>query len=367
MSIHFEPERWERVRDVYAQFWAGELARPLIAITLTGYPPDREEPPVPDHSFEAFYGPEVSVEQIVDRWDYELSRQRFAGDAFPTARPNFGPEVLAAFLGATPVNGAETVWCQPPEEQGLADLHFEFRTDTYFYQRITALLKAAMERWEGQVLLGLTDLGGTVDTISTFRPAGKLPLDLYDHPEEVKRLTWELHDLWWRYFEDLNGLVQAPQRGYTCWTPLYSAGPYYMLQCDFAYMLSPRMYEEFVLPELTASCRRLEQAFYHLDGIGALPQLDLLLSIPELHGIQWVPGEGKPDVSHWPHVYRRIREAGKLIQVFTSQADAGLGIIDLLAEQLGDLRGVAILGQVDRREEDQVAEVLARYGVDELR
>ena len=55
-------------------------------------------------------------------------------------------------------------------------------------------------------------------------------------------------------------------------------------------------------PELAASCRRLKNAFYHLDGLGQLPHLKSLLSIPELKGIQWVPGDGQPDVTEWPAV-----------------------------------------------------------------
>jgi hypothetical protein len=38
----------------------------------------------------------------------------------------------------------------------------------------------------------------------------------------------------------------------------------------------------------------LPRTFYHLDGIGQLHHLDLVLSIAELDGVQWVPGDGKP-------------------------------------------------------------------------
>ncbi|MGB9777757.1 MAG: alpha/beta hydrolase, partial [Anaerolineae bacterium] len=44
----------------------------------------------------------------------------------------------------------------------------------------------------------------------------------------------------------------------------------------------------------------------------------LLLSLPRLRGIQWVPGYGKPGPEHWLPVLRRIRESGKLCQVTVS-------------------------------------------------
>jgi len=41
----------------------------------------------------------------------------------------------------------------------------------------------------------MTDLGGNLDILSTFRPGTDLLLDLYDHPEDVKRLTGEAHTM----------------------------------------------------------------------------------------------------------------------------------------------------------------------------
>ena len=67
-----------------------------------------------------------------------------------------------------------------------------------------------------------------------------------------------------------------------------------MLQSDFSYMISPRMFERLILPDLTACCEALEYAFYHLDGKGEIKHLDMLLSIERLRGIQWIPGDGAP-------------------------------------------------------------------------
>jgi hypothetical protein len=55
-------------------------------------------------------------------------------------------------------------------------------------------------------------------------------------------------------------------------------------------MISPQMFERFVLPDLLACCEFLDYAFYHLDGKGQLPHLNMLLALERLRGIQWVPG-----------------------------------------------------------------------------
>jgi 5-methyltetrahydrofolate--homocysteine methyltransferase len=95
-----------------------------------------------------------------------------------------------------------------------------------------------------------------------------------------------------------------------------------MLQSDFSYMISPDMFKEFVLPDLKACCDHLDYAFYHLDGVGELPHLGHLLSIPNLHGIQWVSGAGKPEAADWPEVLDRIRSAGKLVQLYATPEGA---------------------------------------------
>ena len=58
------------------------------------------------------------------------------------------------------------------------------------------------------------------------------------------------------------------------------------------------MFERFLLPDLTACCEVIDDPFYHLDGKGALPHLDMLLSLEKLKGVQWVPGDGQPPAAN---------------------------------------------------------------------
>jgi len=47
-----------------------------------------------------------------------------------------------------------------------------------------------------------------------------------------------------------------------------------------------------------------------------------LLSIPDLHGIQWIPGAGNPPPEEWPDLLRRIRDASKLCQLYVTPEGA---------------------------------------------
>lgn len=366
MPVDFSADRWAIVKENYRKWWAHELRRPLIQLTFVGYEPVRPKPDIPFHHFASFYGLSVPVEKVVDWWEYNLETVRFSTDAFPHVIPYFGPGVAAAFMGAELVNGigAGTTWFHPPGDKAPAELSLRHDPNGPWWPRVCDCYRAARDRFGGQVQIDMTDLGGNLDLLSTFRPSERLLLDLYDAPDEVKRLTWEGHDRWWDYFDRLAALCGYDNPGYTAWCPIFSEKPYYMLQCDFCYMIGPRMFDEFVKPELSASCRRLVNPFYHLDGPGQLPHLDSLLEIEELKGIQWIPGDGSPDITQWPDVYRRIHKAGKLIQFYSSQSKRGLESLDVIAEQIGTAEGLIMIGDVNRKDEEKARRFLEKYGAD---
>lgn len=163
---------------------------------------------------------------------------------------------------------------------------------------------------------------------------------------------------WYAAFEDIDAVLRPTNRGYTAWCPLFSEDPCYMLQSDFCYMIGPEMFDEFVKPELAATCRRFTNPFYHLDGVGELPHLDSLLAIEELKGAQWVPGAGAKPESEWPEVYRKIRDAGKLIQIFDWRS------LDQICDRLGSCKGIALLSSAWAHEEREVMALLKRYGAE---
>lgn len=361
MPIVFSPTQWEAVRTNSEAWWAGTLERPLILAVLHGRDPGRPQPPAPLLSQETCTDFSWSAEALIDRIDYELSQRVYLGDAFPYFNMDcFGPGVLSAMLGARLDNSTGRVWFFPNEEQDIQDIHFAYDPENPWLKRVKEIYRAAAERWQGQVLVGMTDLGGNLDVLSTFRPSEKLLLDLYDHPAEVERLTWEAHEAWHRVYNDINAILAPVTPGYSDWSTIYSAQPSYILQCDFSYMIGPRQFKKFALPELEATCRRLPRSFYHLDGVGEIPHLDMLLSIPELGGVQWIPGDGKPDCAQWPELYRRIHAAGKRMQVLGDRIE----ILDAVVEQIGTGQGIHFKG-IDRpiADEAQVRASLEKYGI----
>lgn len=324
VALNFTQEDWDRIERDAMAWWAGELERPLVYLAAVD-PALGPVPTTPRYNYLTNYPLDMSAEAIVDRHAPLLEATRYYGDAFPWWWTNFGPGIMAGFLGAevhSVVEPSETVWFTPPQEAPITALDFSYRADNIWWQRVQAVTRAIAERWEGMVAVGHTDLGGNLDILASFRTTEGLLFDVMDHPEEVERLAAQITQLWLRYYDEQDALIRPPCHGTTSWAPIWSPGKTYMLQCDFSYMISPAMFERFVMPDLVACCEHLDHGFYHLDGKGEIPHLDQLLSIERLRGIQWIPGDGQPPPHEWLPLLKRIRDGGKRCQVFVSPEGA---------------------------------------------
>ncbi len=317
--INFCEDRWKRIEEVYGKWWNHTLERPLAGVVVVK---DRYtiRPHLPYITQENSLDLTITPEQIVDRFEAEFSRYEFYGDAFPMMNMDmFGPGVAAAFLGARIENPTGRIWFHPPQEKELAEFAFRLDEENIWWKRLQEIYAAANRRFGKNAVMGMTDLGGVIDILSTFRPGEKLLLDLIDCPEDVKRQHHIVAKLW---MEAYNKLQQKNVRGYTDWSTVFSKEKSYVIQADFSYMISNAMFEEFILDDLANSCRELPHTLYHLDGAGEIKHLDSLLRIPELDAVQWIPGDGAKPAQEWMDIYARIIRAGKGVQTNWCDFDA---------------------------------------------
>lgn len=323
MTTYRDFSDWQRFTADWKAWWDGELDRPLIVIDAID--PAFPNPQTGDffpHIFLSQFPLDMPVDEVLDRVQPRLDAAHWSGDAYPRWWVNFGPGVMAAFLGAPVEYAAGTTWFHEVGVASLADLHPVYDPDNVWWRRVQDITWAAIERWGQQIAIGVTDIGGNLDTLASLRGTHNLLLDLYDAPDEVERLTHELTALWLRYYDELCAMVESVGNGTTGWAPPWYPSRGYMLQSDFSYMISPEMFDRYVLPDLEACCVAMDYAFYHMDGKGQLPHLDRLLALERLRGIQWQPGDGAPMAEHWPDLLRRIRASGKLCQVYVTRAGA---------------------------------------------
>jgi 5-methyltetrahydrofolate--homocysteine methyltransferase len=350
INIAFSAEDWAHIEQTWRAWWAHELERPLIMIE--GGPPDK--PHFAPLRSAATFALDTPVDTVLDDFQADLEQWRWYGDAWPRWYPNFGPGVVAAFLGAQVEVQNETVWFAPKASTGIQDLTLQFDPDNVWWQRVQALTRRAVARWGDRLNVGITDLGGNLDILASLVGSEALLYAFLDAPETAERLTQEITALWLRYYDALDALVQPSRLGSSTWAAVWAPERCYMLQSDLAYMISPEMFERFVLPDLATCCEHLDYPFYHLDGKGQLRHLDMLLSLENLRGIQWIPGEGTPPPEHWLPELKRIRDAGKLCQLYVSAEGA-----HTIVSELG-YRGFAffIIERMNEQEPRQAIEYI---------
>lgn len=317
--LEFSAADWARIARDWDAWWEGTLERPLAFIEIDAH---TGQVWVPGEQLTR-YGLETPVAALLDAEEPLLQQIEVYGDAYPKWYVNFGASVVAAFLGSPVEYVTGTTWFSPlPDLASLAELRLAYDPANPWWQRVQAVTRGAVARWGTRVAISLASLGGNLDILASLRGTDRLLTDVIDVPEVVERLSAEITALWLRYYDALCEVIAPAGRGITCWAPCWALGRGYMLQSDFAYMISPRMFRRFVLPDLIACCNAMDYAFYHMDGKGQLPHLDQLLSIPNLRGVQWQPGDGQPRAEGWLDVLARIRRGGKLCQVYVTPTGA---------------------------------------------
>ncbi len=275
----------------------------------------------------------ASVEAQWTNLDYRLATLRnsfnslwFGADAVPAWFPNLGPGNMAACTGPWPSFTPESVWFNELPDNSLENIlaHIKFDPENRFWKLIQELTRRSIEISQGDFIVGLTDIGGDLDILTSYRDGQNLMMDMIENPEMVKKCLTAIGQLWFTYYDKQNELIQSlGQDGYTAWMPVWSDKPWSVLQCDASVMFSPEMFAEFALPELQNKSAAMAHSIYHLDGPGEWPHLDQILTVLGISAIQYVsrPGEPPNEDPYWLPKYRKIAEAGKGIFIIGDNPD----------------------------------------------
>ena len=256
-------------------------------------------------------------------WDTELIIQSarnnmeataYFGEAIPQINPNLGPDVFAAFLGAELVFGNDTSWAVNFVEDWTIH-NFKFDENNIYWKKIAEITEACLDNSNGDYLVGLTDIHQGFDCLVSMRGAENVCMDLYDCPDQIKRVLLQIEEAFGEVIRRSYAIVSKKQRGMTNWMGLYHPESWYVSSSDFIYMISPETFDQFSSESIKREAKIIGNNIFHLDGVGSLNHLDKLLAMPEINGVQWVYGDGKPTASHWIDVLKRIQGAGKLVEV----------------------------------------------------
>ena len=81
----------------------------------------------------------MPAEAVVDCYEPTLAATHYYGDAFPWRWINFGPGIIAGFLGAevhSVIEPSETVWFTPASEASLAELNLGYDPTNPWLRRV---------------------------------------------------------------------------------------------------------------------------------------------------------------------------------------------------------------------------------------
>jgi 5-methyltetrahydrofolate--homocysteine methyltransferase len=320
MRAYLEEVDFETIKQRFDAFWEREIVdRPLILVTAPRAEQKKDDYPVPEKIEERW----TNTDYVLHRMELCLENTCFFGDAIPSYMPGLGPNSFTAFLGANlRFRSEETSWAEPFVED-LLGYEPALKEDNKWWQAMNQLLDTVCEQAEGRFLVSVPDLHYGGDSLAAAVGTQKLARYLYARPEEVKRLVKRLTDICRHVFDRYYRKISRIQKGSTTWLPAYSRGRYFALQDDFSGLVSPKMFKEFFLEEQEMLSRYLDNAIYHLDGPMALGNLDCLLEIDALNGVQWCPGAGAKPMREWIDVCRKVLDADKCLVIGCEPGEVG--------------------------------------------
>jgi len=324
---------WDANAEQYRAFLNCENEKALMAVTCirdgTHYAGRRPPASSPEAMREWYF----DAQGVNDRTIERIAATNFYGQAFPSASTYFGTGGDAKyFKGCRYQYTEETVWFFPSLE--YEDLPEYLGQDSILSNELTYVRQLG-KLGLGKYLVAVADNCGMVDTLANLCGSEALLEYMIEDPDWVKACLRSVMDA---YFDSTRSFYEALSEnnigGSTQgWMQLWADGKLQHLQADFCVMISPKMFEEFILPDLEEACDWLDYSIYHFDGQEQIRHLDMLLSIKKLNTIQWTHVAGQPDFTAFIPVYQKIQAAGKGLIMAPTSVRQAKELIDNLKPQ----------------------------------
>ena len=314
----YKPD-WQEARDRMIAWWAGGK-------------PDRVQahvsaPAKPAKSSVASIGNDVPAkytdpETVLRNMEYGLEHTFWGGEMFPTHFVYFGPMFGLAYLGCEPNFAPGTTWYEPCLQDWSELPSIKFDPNNRWWQLTKEMTRLSAERAKGRWLVTCPiAILALMDTICGLLGNEKTLMAMADQPMAIKTALNRIMPWARRTYDESYDIGRGYQEGSIDWMQIWAPGRVISTQCDMSVMISPEMFRDFVVPELTDIYNHVDYGIYHLDGPEQIRHLDELLKIEKLHLIQWVPGArmnnpGHGDPLNWLDLFRRIQETGKKVLVY---------------------------------------------------
>lgn len=305
---------WPEAKRRLTALWRGErLDRPCLSVLAPQAVAAPTPVPKPADEEARWLDPAYRValarRQLESTW--------WGGEAVPSCLQMAG---WVNCLGGTPRFAPDTIWFETREVDFSRPSPFRHDPDNPWSAKYRALLLALCEA-AGRDGFMIGTPGGLPanDLLSMHMGTEAFMFALVDHP------AWMAEAILAGARDQvrLKGEVQALMRdrceywyGNAGWMPFWAPEPFNSTQSDVSCMLSPEMFDRFIVPELEIYGQEYGALWYHLDGGDARQHLPRLLSLPFLRVVQYTPAPFEPPngPGHL-EMYRRIQAAGRIVHI----------------------------------------------------
>jgi hypothetical protein len=274
---------------------------------------------------------EKSIGTIPDRWiepkaifhnlDINLKRTFWGAEAFPLHEVYMGPMFLCSYFGCEPVFDKKTTWYKSSFNgwQDAGKINFKLENNKWWKLK-RDITRISAERSEGRYLTAVSGVSAAYDLFAELFGNEETMIAMMEDPEKIIELRDKVIETGKNTYDELYDILAPYQDGSIDGMLTWGPGRVRTVQCDMCVMISPQMFDDFVLDEIKAFMEHVDYGIYHLDGEEQIKHLDSLVTIDALKMIQYVPvskstDEIPRDPLKWTELFTKIQEAGKKVWI----------------------------------------------------
>jgi len=349
-------ENYGEILDRITSWWYKENIEPCIAFYIS-----KEAKAYSLKDANDFWpSPEVEpdLNSLAEYLVSEVGSRYYFGEALPSIPFLYGrrgtPAVMSHYLGGKVHFTCDTVWVSPIIER-WDNFHIEYDEENYWFRIGIQFFETIVEKARDLYLPQLPPLGSDALTcLSLLRGTEKLLFDLIDNIDTVIKVRDKILELWPKYYKKYRDIYVKYYPGDNSWL-VWAPGRLEVAECDFSVLLSPKLFEELVVPQIVKISEYVDYMMWHLDGPDEIKHLDVILDLPQIKAIQWVSGAGKPTAVHWIPMLKKIQARGKSLIVYAENEKE----VEILTEELSP-EGLFIFGGFTGKTREEACEFVKK-------
>ena len=295
----------------------------------------------------------INPESFLEDWDRCFVRtEDRAEDLFMAASPFSAVPWMEAIAGCEVFvsPASSSIWAERPDPSWASLDRVGFDPGDPWLRKLVECSNALRDHAAGRYPVSTPILRGVSDIATALLGPQRFVLELFDRPREIRELLARCAEIWQGVGRalveacgDFHGGQCAGRR--RVWTP----GSCMLYQDDAAAMLSPCLFQEFILPVEHEILKDYGHTMIHTHSGTLRIMIDGLLSLPALHAIEVQFDPSGPELSALLSSFKRIQER-KALLISGELGDLTMDGIRMLVRELSPC-GLALLPKVDTEAE----------------